>query len=839
MKVRKAIKSIMALGTGAVMMGATLFGAMGADLSDYPSPLFIKDGVFDGLLVVGDNAATEDIIGITNIAMSLQAAAVVTKEVSTGATSVTVEGDSVKIEEATNLLEMGEQMDAIRTSVTSSDLVALADGSISNEHGDFDYTQVLELPTNAAIEYVQDPDDDDELLTDYLKFNSGNVVYKYKVSFTPALKSDHHALGSSYLNDIRDKKITLLGKQYTILRADHDGAEDVALTFMAGAVTDIISEGATKTYTLSGKDYEVTASFIGATNTMLTINGEVTDKLAETETYRLTDGVEVGINTILAQNVAGEAQGDQVEFSLGAEKLKLDDSLTNTTGSCTVTIGVSTSTNVNCDITTSSDAGTAAGADVLISSFEVYYNNTDDLYVPVGGSAAAIADVEEDESGVFFLNAFDIKYEGITENSVEEVKVTSSGTSNYKLGFTNKAGVVYHEFVWGLEANTANTDVSLGKRVGTAIRDLVINETESIAKNEYFVVNKNKYSRILQYTDINPTDDVVKVKDLGTGAVHEISYSSLTGNLILDGNTYKINVSVDSSSAEIYVDMNGDADVTDQQGGNTIYTQNEAYIGLAHGQNETYFNITTPEDEDNAVNVVVVQFRANGDGEADIYGVEDPNDDAFLDTEQGSSTYLYEDYTYNDTAAKQFGMFAQWDKKGSGNVQTEVSFKIGKTATIGNVFVTSGAVTSGAAAAGAITTEEVQKIDVGVVKLASEVSDANANNLLLIGGPCANSVARTVMGVTSANCAEGFEAGKAMIKLYEHATGKVAMVVAGAGAVDTRRAALVVANYVDYAADLIGDEVVVTTITSTPTVAQPVVEVEAEAEAEVEAEAEE
>lgn len=607
MKVRKAIKSIMALGTGAVMMGATLFGAMGADLSDYPSPLFIKDGVFDGLLVVGDNAATEDIIGITNIAMSLQAAAVVTKEVSTGATSVTVEGDSVKIEEATNLLEMGEQMDAIRTSVTSSDLVALADGSISNEHGDFDYTQVLELPTNAAIEYVQDPDDDDELLTDYLKFNSGNVVYKYKVSFTPALKSDHHALGSSYLNDIRDKKITLLGKQYTILRADHDGAEDVALTFMAGAVTDIISEGATKTYTLSGKDYEVTASFIGATNTMLTINGEVTDKLAETETYRLTDGVEVGINTILAQNVAGEAQGDQVEFSLGAEKLKLDDSLTNTTGSCTVTIGVSTSTNVNCDITTSSDAGTAAGADVLISSFEVYYNNTDDLYVPVGGSAAAIADVEEDESGVFFLNAFDIKYEGITENSVEEVKVTSSGTSNYKLGFTNKAGVVYHEFVWGLEANTANTDVSLGKRVGTAIRDLVINETESIAKNEYFVVNKNKYSRILQYTDINPTDDVVKVKDLGTGAVHEVSYAGLTGNLILDGNIYLFNISDDSSSADIMVDLDGNGAIENTLV--TIMTQYGAEIYLGDATTEDRFSIkSAPKEKDGVRDEIIALF---------------------------------------------------------------------------------------------------------------------------------------------------------------------------------------------------------------------------------------
>ncbi|NQV08458.1 hypothetical protein HQ529_01250, partial [Candidatus Woesearchaeota archaeon] len=78
MKVNKAIKSIMALGTGALFLGAS---AMAADLSSYPNPLFVKDGVFDGLLVVGDNAAAEDIIGITNIAMSLQAVAVVKKAV--------------------------------------------------------------------------------------------------------------------------------------------------------------------------------------------------------------------------------------------------------------------------------------------------------------------------------------------------------------------------------------------------------------------------------------------------------------------------------------------------------------------------------------------------------------------------------------------------------------------------------------------------------------------------------------------------------------------------------------------------------------------------------------
>src|SRR3989338_3911938 len=108
MKVRKAIRKIVALSTGAAMLGATMFGAMAADLANYPSPLFIKDGVFDGVLVVGDSAAAEDIIGVTNIATSLQSAAVKRKAVETGGVTVDVEGDAKRIGTTSNFLEIGE-----------------------------------------------------------------------------------------------------------------------------------------------------------------------------------------------------------------------------------------------------------------------------------------------------------------------------------------------------------------------------------------------------------------------------------------------------------------------------------------------------------------------------------------------------------------------------------------------------------------------------------------------------------------------------------------------------------------------------------------------------------
>jgi len=88
------------------------------------------------------------------------------------------------------------------------------------------------------------------------------------------------------------------------------------LSVSASSVTDIISEGATKTYSLDGTNYVVTASYVGATNALFTVNSQVTDKLANNGEFTLSDGRRIYVINILAQNVGGEVQGDQIEFGL-------------------------------------------------------------------------------------------------------------------------------------------------------------------------------------------------------------------------------------------------------------------------------------------------------------------------------------------------------------------------------------------------------------------------------------------------------------------------------------------------------------------------------------------
>ena len=111
---------------------------------------------------------------------------------------------------------------------------------------------------------------------------------------------------------------------------------------------------------------------------------------------------------------------------------------------------------------------------------------------------------------------------------------------------------------------------------------------------------------------------------------------------------------------------------------------------------------------------------------------------------------------------------------------------------------------------GNIATVTLDKINVGAARLASEISDVTKDNLILVGGACANAATATVEGVSQSepDCIAGLQSGEAVIKLYDQSSGKVAMVVAGMDAMDTRRATRVISNFDAY--NLSGSEVKVT-----------------------------
>jgi len=100
----------------------------------------------------------------------------------------------------------------------------------------------------------------------------------------------------------------------------------------------------------------------------------------------------------------------------------------------------------------------------------------------------------------------------------------------------------------------------------------------------------------------------------------------------------------------------------------------------------------------------------------------------------------------------------------------------------------------------------------------SEVTDVAMYNAIVVGGPAANAVAAELLGLTypSYGTDSGLSEGEAMIKMVNNGA-KVAMIVFGWEADDTRRAAKLLESYDTYA--LSGEEVSVTGTTSSPTIA--------------------
>ena len=801
MELRKVLKSIVALGTGATLVGATVLSALAAaDLANYPAP-FVEDGAFNALIVVGENAATADVLGSIDIATSLQAANTVTKTVPGTSETVTVEGDAFRLDSGSDFLEMGEYVDEVGiTTLTDNELAALAGGTVTNSKGTSDYDESLSVADNATVVYEVDPDDTTDIPGWYLKFWNGDVVYTYKTTFTPGFESDIEAGG--VLDDYEDRSISLLGKEYTIINADLNGKNSWTLDLMSGAVRDVINIGETKTYSIGDNDYEVTLTYVDDSNgAKFTINGASTNILASGETEVLADGTEMGVSEVLYQAYAGGVQSS--EFYLGATKIRIRDTDTSLDGTgSSLVIGSNTVTDVAGDI-----RATNTTDEARLNYFEFVWVADEDIYVPVGGKLSDKADDDQ-----MYLN-FDIIFEGIEEDSATDtIQFKGRGDDEYDLDFTNKAGNELSIPLWDMDATL---------RQGNENYDLIAFEDggnlthwdatgTAIDTNDYFVVSdsagKNTY--LVRYKNLDAGEEIMEFEEMGSGQTITVSYTftdmvTEAADLTLGGVDFGIYLAASSNDAQIYVDLDAGADIEVATASPAWFTKYEAEIVV----NTTNGVTISTENLDDAAAAEDYIFTADVDT-ADEIDMQTPTGAISLDTIGDSD---------NSEGYGIWGTHVFRTNVDSGPDRMTLTYPDDQTEMA--VFYSSGETTSTTSAGGS-TYEEVVPIDVGAAVLDTEVSDYSAQNHLIVGGPSVNAAAADVLENPDP-CTTGFEEGKAMIKLFERTNGNVAILVAGMLAMDTRRASRALANYGTY--DLTGMEVEVsgtslTQITvSTPT----------------------
>ncbi len=900
MKAIQAIKKMVALGMGLTMVGATIFGASAAKLSDYPAPFIVNGTPASNLaIIVGDAADGSDVIGAVDIIQSLQSQAVI-KTASAGAPSqLVVEGDAVEIGSTSDLLEIGELIGDVRETLTEVDLDMLKGGQVVTDEGSTEFNQYLRFPlpggtVDVASSSVIFAEDERDRVGHYLFINDGDLLFQWELEFEEGLESE---VEIDDLADLEDEDITVLGQPFVIVDTDLSVANfgtiivgtnvtlsaatpRLTLELIGGAVSAVLGENDKETYVVDGKEYEVEVLVISETAALgegsvkFRINGEITDELEDGETDVLADGTQIGIRDILA--TGKDIQKSIVQFYLGAYKVEFTDS--NTSDQVFQQAGTEVNeetiedsfVRIRAQFTSNAPTATSlTGAEYEIQNIQ--YNLTadavlGDMYVPPG---TGVREQMDEPEGMLTPN-WDIRYEGLMDTGVTLVRIDAAGDDEYDLEFTNQEGIFFDFPLASNEAgNSYVTDnpAPAGDptlKYGDDDDDLWFTEftftcgapcgpptfpwisaagltpvNAYISDDDFFVVSNcdfptsdnTCFSHILRYDSIDSTNRQLTFTDLGTGT-REVTFDSTTfiADLVVGGITYRVGVENAAGLAttpfDLIVDLNGDGELNpcdeaiigiQGEGLIDLGEQYEATVdpaavlpvvgdiehslptGLDSGcdatlANTDWFNLSLTTlskefDESSSDENISVNITARVSSEIGIAAVTNQSSTAF----NGLFFGLF-DLEENDDieqALSGYGVFAElFDPEGDDEAE-DLTFEYPLSQRGARVFVTGGVVSTTAVAAGGA--ERVQPIQIGAAKLASEVSDVAMYNAIVVGGPCANPIAAALLG-NPEPCHESVPQNKAIVKLFSHTNGNVALLVNGRTSLNTRQGARAVAT---------------------------------------------
>lgn len=146
-----------------------------------------------------------------------------------------VPGPSAPVEDTVIVdLEVGEYISNEITALSESQLAALRSGNVYAKDVSTDYTQSLRFaePGTFAGGHVLFGRDEQNRVSDFLQFDSGDGMFKYQVDFGAGLRS---SLDGSKMVDIIDEDVKLLGETFSIVDAEYNtGTNRVELRMFGG-----------------------------------------------------------------------------------------------------------------------------------------------------------------------------------------------------------------------------------------------------------------------------------------------------------------------------------------------------------------------------------------------------------------------------------------------------------------------------------------------------------------------------------------------------------------------------------------------------------------------------
>lgn len=837
MNMRKAVRKVAALGTGALMMGATLMsGAFAADLSDFPKPLFIdpNTGAFNGILVVGEKAKVPDVQGASSVMATLQAAAVKKTTINVEGSRTTTNlagGEGVLIQTGSNYLTLNESLRQVKTNLDDDDLPKLlAEGTYVADGDDasntYDYEQKITFGSgkNATFTFYESSDyelDEDNPVEMLYQPESTNF-YVYELSFKKAAESDLSASSAgcgdtNELCDLEDTKISMLGMEYDITQFEYvdDGGETVTandtvtIEMMGGATIHTLYEGQTATYELEGNQYEVRADVVGTGSssslvTILSVNGEPTKELTKGQTDKVA-GIEVGIKQLIENEAQEEGAGqDLVQFYLGAKKMTLSDTDPSSA-------------------TMDADGQPAEAQEIQLESQDIDYLYGDIQMAKSGSKWAlqkitiahspsdAIFITEDQSYSMPGLEAFDIQYAGMTKGTEETIQIKPHTDDRVQLTVPIDNGKTTFDVLYkpaGAYRGFNGTGQSASEPLVLSCTADMGNGAGVFAKKTKFVVSDStqEETHIVEFdnfkSDTSTTAEITMEDSFGTKYTKTCTLSTDCAFTIGDNSLTLANFTIASKTIELKSTACGVS--------NKIYTAEGATVTLPTlgnainfigTYNTTTINITEEDNNDQLAAGNVLTATISG-GAASC-----TNCQTSVTGVSGNSLILYPAtssgfYDLGDTekmvAMSNFGTYVLHDQSGD-NYDVEFTYPGEEARAQVYVNAPEAQITSGSSGTGGeVVTETIVDIPSTASKMDTEVSSPSAQNVITIGGPCVNSVTAAWLGVPYnefPGCLEGAPAeGKAYIQLMEQG-GNVGLIVSGRTAEDTRRATEVLSNF--------------------------------------------
>ncbi len=786
------IKKWIATGLTALMAGATLATSVIAatQLSNYPTFLG-SAGSLDAFLVVGKFAKTEDVVGAIDVAANLVG------KTSYKATSVTGTSAIDGIEKDTFALPSSSSGTALSTAFPSSGVLktfhftGLKDSVVTWKGTDYDFHEQVDV---AAANFRHGLTVSSVNGTEKLVVADGNIKYEYvfdkmiRLDTASADNTKGSISNPDYTNYV---KAQLMGKDFLIV-----GAGSTSLKMLTGSVGTATSISAV-TY----GDYSVYSDLGNNGNWARIIIKDASANPVETKTIN---------------------QGSTEDFTTGGLRVKVTSVKALQDGTIvgadvvvgTTATGIEKEYGSSADVSTSGTSGTRFPGETLWGIQYSAGTNAGQANITTGSKIQVIYKPSTTE---YYVAGTTIKL----PNNYGELGYTGWNTDKFAtITIAQVTGKVVHNSTdsqiqgnlngWEISSDQAGSIISTA---GNAYSKAYVLFNRSRAANNQTPVMIGFYDSVKQKIIVN---------DSWTTA------GFLGGPNGFSGAEYGAQVfAVGAGEQRQYLN----------------YSFKLNYGNVGEQDYYLHFNITNNNTGTISFGSASQGVTAGKAGSAEAINFTITNKTAVSDTGStgefriGFSAATSEE---NEIRVNSEGSFADASKKSqeittdgglllqdtsSSGAADKVVFKVpAKDLKIKAYFGKAGAATTGG------TVNEFVAVTAAVAKLDNEVGAADkAKNLVLVGGPCVNTLVQDLVnsGKLDAgySCAGGvlgskWTANTAYIIAVDDAftTGKVALVVAGTVAADTRVATTVLQNYATYLAGKTASTVTINTGATTPVV---------------------